>query len=109
MLTLTDSAGTRLAHMVRQRGLTEDVAIRFVYGDDGFTIRPDSERPGDTTFEHGGRRVLLLDKPISELLANETLGADGPTLTFRRGVSGSSRRAGRGRCAARQIPNAVRG
>ncbi len=86
MLTLTDAAGIRLAHMVRQRGLPVDVAIRFAYEGSGFTIRPDSERPGDTTFEHGGRTVLLLDEPISALLADETLDADGPTLTFRRGM-----------------------
>jgi hypothetical protein len=87
MFTLTDAAGTRLTHMIKQRGLPGGVAIRFVYEGEGFRIRPDSERPGDKTFEHGGRTVLLLDKPISELLADETLDANGPTMTFRRGVS----------------------
>jgi hypothetical protein len=83
MLTVTEAAGTRLAQMVRQRGLPDEIAIRFIYGGQGINLQQDSQRAGDMTFKHEGRTVLLLDAQVSELLADDTLDLEGARLTLR--------------------------
>ena len=77
MLTVTDAAGSRLAQMLGQQRLVEGLAIRFVYEGRGIVIQQDSERRGDTTFQHEGRTVLLLDAQISEQLTELTLDLEG--------------------------------
>ncbi len=83
MLTLTEAAGARLAQILDEERLPVEVAFRFVKEEDGIAMRPDTARPGDATFEHEGRTVLLLDEQVSGLLAAETLvvnDCDGLTL-----------------------------
>ncbi|MFQ5804820.1 MAG: hypothetical protein ACE5I3_00045 [Phycisphaerae bacterium] len=85
MLTVTEDAGARLAQMLTQENLPEEVAIRLVREGGGVGMQPDSERPGDATFEHNGRLVLLLDEQVSRLLANDTLDVEGAKLTLKPG------------------------
>lgn len=73
MLTVTEPASVFLADILSQQELPEDVAVRFVVEQNGIAMRPDNERPGDTTFEHSGRTILLLDEQMSGMLANQTL------------------------------------
>ena len=80
MLTVTESAGVLLAQILEQEGLSEDVAIRLVYEGQGLAMQADSERPDDDAFKHKDRTVLVLDKQISELLAENTLDVDGDRL-----------------------------
>lgn len=84
MLTVTEAASARLAEILSQEGLPEDTAVRLVSEGQEVGMQPDRERPGDTTFEHDGRTVLLLDSQISELLVDDTLDAEGAKLTLRR-------------------------
>jgi hypothetical protein len=77
MLTVTDAAGARLAQMFGQQCLAEELAVRFVYEGRGIVIQQDSERTGDTTFQHEGQTVLLLDAQISEQLTELTLDLEG--------------------------------
>jgi hypothetical protein len=85
MLAVTEAARARLAQILTQQGLPEDVAIRLVDEGDGIGMRPDSESPGDTTFKHGDRPVLLLDEQVSGLLADDMLDVEGADLTLRPG------------------------
>ena len=83
MLTVTEAAGTLLAQILDQEDLPQEVAIRLVHEGEGVTMQPDSERPGDATFQHEDRTVLLLDEQISQLLTEETLDVDGEKLALR--------------------------
>jgi len=83
MLTVTEAASARLAEILKQEEFPEEAAIRFVREAGGLRLQSDNERPGDTTFQHEGRTVLLLDEQVSELLADETLDVDGPKLALR--------------------------
>jgi hypothetical protein len=82
MLTVTEAAGAHLAQLLEQRNAPGDIAIRFVCEGQGIALRQDSERPGDTTFQHEGRTVLLLDAQVSELVAAQTLELEGTRLTL---------------------------
>lgn len=80
MLTLTESAGVLLTQILDQEGLPEDLAIRLVYEGGNFAIQADGERTGDDAFQYRGRTVLVLDRQVSGLLAENTLDADGDNL-----------------------------
>ena len=73
MLTVTETASAYLAEMLDQAGAPEEVAVRFVPGENGVTMVSDAPQPEDTTFDHDGRTVLVLDEQISQLLADKTL------------------------------------
>lgn len=73
MLTITESAGAHLAQLLAENNASEDTAIRFLLIGEKLTPKLDNVRPGDATFEHEGRTVLLLDEPLSERLADNTL------------------------------------
>jgi len=83
MLTVTDAAAARLAEFLDAENCPQEIAIRFVVDGQALAMRPDRERPGDTTYAHQGRTVLLLDREMAELLANETLDMDGERLVLR--------------------------
>jgi len=83
MLTITDAAGARLAEILQERNAPDEVAVRLVYDGQNLAMQADSSRPGDETFEHEGRTVLLLDDQLSGLLAEQTLDADGENLMLR--------------------------
>ena len=92
MLTVTGAASARLAQSLDDQGLPRDVAVRFVFEGQGIALKQDSERPGDTTFQHGDRTVLLLDAQVSELLAEDTLDVEGAQLTLEHPKEGEQRR-----------------
>jgi Fe-S cluster assembly iron-binding protein IscA len=83
MLTVTEAAGGHVGQILSQENFPEEVAIRLVYEGRGIGMQPDNERPGDATFEHDGRVVLLLDEQVSQLLANDTLDVEGAKLTLK--------------------------
>ena len=74
--------------MLKQQSMPEEIAVRFVYEGQGIALQQDSERAGDTTFQHEGRTVLLLDAQVSELLAEDTLDLVGAKLTLKRAKEG---------------------
>jgi Fe-S cluster assembly iron-binding protein IscA len=89
MLTVTDAAGTRLAHIIDREERLEEVAVRLTHDGQRIAMTVDGERPGDTPFKHKGRTVLLLDERVSQLLESGTLDVKqtdkGDRLTLRRG------------------------
>jgi len=82
MLTVTEVASARLAQMLEDQGVSEEVAVRFVIEGQGVALRQDTERPGDATFQHDGRTILLLDAEVSELLTETTLDLEDARLTL---------------------------
>lgn len=87
MLTITESAGAHLAELLVEHNASEDLTIRFLLIGEKLTPKLDSVRHDDVTFEHEGRTVLVLDKPLSERLADTTLdvkeASDGVRLRLR--------------------------
>ena len=86
MLTVSDTAGAHLAELLTSADAPEDRAVRFVIEKDGLALQLDNERPGDATFQHQERTVLLLDDEVSQLLTEKTLEIqqrdDGPHLVL---------------------------
>jgi Fe-S cluster assembly iron-binding protein IscA len=73
MLTMTEAAGAQLIQMLDDAEAPEGVAIRFVHEDEDVALRLDQPKDGDTTLDHEGRTVLVLDPQLAELLADRTL------------------------------------
>ncbi|TVQ60474.1 MAG: hypothetical protein EA379_08080 [Phycisphaerales bacterium] len=76
MLTVTERACEKFASLINENGLPENVAIRLVVHGEGLAVAPDEERPGDKTFDHDGRTVLLIEPAIAEHLDERTLDID---------------------------------
>jgi len=73
MLTMTDAAAGYLSDVLEKANVSPDTAVRLVVEADGLAPALDTARPGDTTFDHEGRKVLLLDALASDVLADRTL------------------------------------
>jgi Fe-S cluster assembly iron-binding protein IscA len=83
VLTVTEAARAHLAQLLAQQDVPEDIAVRFVYEEgEGIALQPDSERAGDTAFQHEGQTVLVMDAQVSELLAEDTLDLEGTKLAL---------------------------
>jgi Fe-S cluster assembly iron-binding protein IscA len=86
MLTVTDAAAEHLSGLLDQAEAPEDVAVRFVLSEEGLGLELDNERPGDATFNHETRTVLVVDEMVNALLDNRTLdvesGDEGIALTL---------------------------
>lgn len=73
MLTVTEPAAQRLSEVIQEAGVPEQAAIRLVYDGQRIGMQPDEERPGDTSFEHDGRTILVLDEQVATLLSEHKL------------------------------------
>jgi hypothetical protein len=89
MLNVTKPALDRLSHRLARRKAATDIALRFTRRDGRWKLGRDQERPGDVTFAHDGRNVLLLDETAAKAMTNMTLDVQntdaGPRLRLRRG------------------------
>jgi hypothetical protein len=70
---MTDAAGAHLSELLGEAEVPDDVAIRFVIEEEALTLRLDKERPGDESYSHEGKTVLLLDEQMSPMLSEKTL------------------------------------
>ncbi len=88
MLNVTKPALDRLSDRLARRKAADDVALRFTRREGSWKLGPDQARPGDVTFAHDGRNVLLLDETAAEAMSNMTLDVRstdaGPRLRLRR-------------------------
>ncbi len=86
MLTLTPAAKALLSRLLEEKNTPESEAARFVFNRDNLTVEIDVPRTSDTTFDHEGRIVLLLDKEAADILSNNTLDVkdtpEGPKLAL---------------------------
>lgn len=73
MLQVTRNASALLARYLEESETTRNAAIRFILDRERFSLEIDNPHPGDAQFRFGGRVVLVLDRRISESLANNTL------------------------------------
>ena len=73
MFIVTKPALARLSHRLAKRDAADDVAMRFTRLKGRWKLGPDQTRPGDVTFAHDGRNVLLLDKSAAKAMTNMTL------------------------------------
>ena len=74
MLTVTDSACAHLSNMLDEADLPEGTAARLAVNDEGcLGIHSDTERAGDSIWEHEGRTVLLVDEQVAESVDERTL------------------------------------
>lgn len=86
MFVMTEAAGVYLCALLDRAQIPEQAAVRFVIEGDSLETRLDTPRPGDTSYDHEGRRVLVLDTRMSQLLEDSTLdvqpSADGERLVL---------------------------
>ena len=73
MLVMTEAAGGYLSEMLKQAKVPDETAVRVVIEGDALKTKLDTTRPGDDTFDHNGKKVLLLDSKVSEVLADSKL------------------------------------
>ncbi len=73
MVTVAYSAAEHLAYTLSEHQVRDDVVLRIKMGKGGVGIRQDKIRPGDETFDHNGKVVLVLDQQTSLLLGNKTI------------------------------------
>ena len=60
MLTITEAAGEHLTTLLENAKAPEETAIRFALEGDKLMPKLDTAQPGDETFVHAGRMVLVL-------------------------------------------------
>jgi hypothetical protein len=86
MLTVTEAAKAHLAQLLTETDTSDATAIRFVSEENRLVPTLDYASPGDTTFAHDGKIVLVLDTGVATVLANSTLDVrdtdNGPQLAL---------------------------
>ena len=85
MFIITDAAGEYLITVLERAKASEDTAVRIrVHDDDALSPVLDTPRPGDESFDHQGRLVLVLDARARDYLGDTMLDIeetpDGPKL-----------------------------
>jgi len=73
MLTLTDAASEHLAKLLDESDVPDEAAVRLVVREEGVALAADQPKPEDTTFEHNGKTILVLDEQVAEALNDRTL------------------------------------
>ena len=88
MFTMTETAGEYLTTVLDDANAEEETAIRLVLDGNTLTPKLDNARPGDATFDHEGRMVLMLDAQLTQVLAESMLDVrateEGPVLVLLR-------------------------
>ena len=70
MLNVSYTAVERLGLMIAEANVPDDAVVRVVVEGRGVNLGIDIVRPGDTTFDHGGKVVLVIDEQTGEFLAD---------------------------------------
>ena len=73
MFIVTEAAGGYLTAVLDNANASEETAIRLVLEGNTLTPQLDNAHPGDATFDHEGRMVLMLDAQVSQVLDDSTL------------------------------------
>ncbi len=73
MFAMTEAAAGYLHNVLDRANAPQEKAIRLSL--DGAELTPalDTAKPGDESYDHDGRKVLLLDEQVSSLLAESVL------------------------------------
>ena len=73
MLMMTPAAGGYLCDVLERAQAPQETAIRLEIEGNTLKSKLDQARPGDATYDHQGRPVLLLDDRVAQLLEGSTL------------------------------------
>lgn len=73
MFVMTEPAGEFLCAALDRADAPEEAAIRLALEGDSLVSKLDKPRPGDATYDHDGRKVLVMDARVSQLLAGSSL------------------------------------
>ncbi len=73
MVTVTFSAAEHIAYTLSEQQSPDDVVLRIKATKGGVEMQPDKIRPGDESFDHNGKVVLVLDQQTLQLLGNKTI------------------------------------
>jgi hypothetical protein len=73
MFVMTESAGEFLCAVLDRAQAPQEAAIRFELEGDALISKLDKPRPGDAAFDHDGRKVLVMDERVSQLLSASKL------------------------------------
>lgn len=71
MFKVSIPAAARMTNLLGAK--EEDAVLRIVRRDGRFRLKVSQMRPGDQTFVHGGRIVLVLDERTNESLSRRFL------------------------------------
>jgi hypothetical protein len=86
MFVMTEPAGEYLCAVLDRANAPEEAAIRLAVEGDAIVPKLDKPRPGDAMYDHDGRKVLIMDERVSQLLDGSTLElqptADGEKLVL---------------------------
>lgn len=84
MFSITEAAGAHLAGLLERAEAPEDVFARLEQEEGGLALRLGHADPGDNTFAHEGKTVLVLSDELHQQLADSTLDVEdtdqGPRL-----------------------------
>jgi len=73
MFVMTESAGEFLCAVLDRAQAPQEAAIRLELEGDALISKLDKPRPGDAAFDHDGRKVLVMDERVSQLLSGSKL------------------------------------
>jgi hypothetical protein len=73
MLQVTDSATAFVADQLQQANAPEETVIRITPEGNGLALNPGNVSDDDVTYEHQGRTVLAIPRPLAEQLDTLTL------------------------------------
>ena len=73
MLTVTSAAGRHLAALLEKTDGAANLAIRILQRARKYTLHLDQAGPGDETFSHDGRLVLIIDDVVFQSLKEKVL------------------------------------
>ncbi len=85
MLNASDAACAFISEMLTSSEAPDESAVRIAIEEDQLSMKLDEEKPGDETFLHEGKTVLLVDAEMSQVLDGKMLDVEdteeGPKLT----------------------------
>ncbi len=73
MLNVSEAACAYLSKLLSESDVPDDVSARIIIEGNQMSLQPDDEKPGDVTFVHEGKPVLVIGENISQSLSGKTL------------------------------------
>ena len=73
MFSMTAAAGAHFTGLLKRDEMSEDAVVRLEQEEDKLTLRIGEAHPGDSTFAHEGRTVLVVRDQLCQELADKTL------------------------------------
>ena len=73
MLNASDAACAFISELLTSSEASDESAVRIAIEENQLSMKLDEEKPGDETFLHEGKTILLVDAEISQVLDGKTL------------------------------------